>query len=192
MNFYIEITLLPGVDIGLYFLWEKVFQQIHKGLVNMKGSDNKVPVGLSFPEYVAERNQLGAKVRLFAKEKKILDELNPKKLLSSYLDYVHLTRSRSVPDDVSSYARYYRQQPKSSVERIARRKARREGISKNEALKLLHPFKEQRVKTPYINMHSISSEHRFRLFIHKQESQSPVNEKFSCYGLSANSTVPEF
>jgi len=192
MNFYIEITLLPGVDVGLYFLWEKVFQQIHKGLVSIKGTEEKGPVGLSFPEYDTKRNQLGAKVRLFAYDEKTLDELNSKRLLSGYLDYVHLTRSRSVPNSILSYACYKRHQPKSSIERLARRKAKREGRSEEEALKLLQPFQEQRVRTPYINMCSISSKHRFRLFIYKQKFQSPVNGGFSCYGLSGNSTVPEF
>jgi CRISPR-associated endonuclease Csy4 len=192
MNFYIEITLLPGVDVGLYFLWEKVFQQIHKGLVRMKDSNGKFHVGLSFPEYDSKKYQLGAKVRLFAYDEKILDELNLKKLLSGYLDYVHLTRSRSVPNSILSYAKYKRQQPKSSIERLARRKAKREAIPEEKALKFLQPFQEQRVETPYINMRSISSGHRFRLFVHKQESQFSVNGEFSCYGLSGNSTVPEF
>lgn len=192
MNYYVEATLLPGVDVGLYFLWEKVFQQIHKGLVKMKDPNGKVPVGLSFPEYSAEKCQLGSKVRLFASDKTTLDKLNPKNLLSDYLDYVHLTQERIVPDGVDSYANYKRQQPKTSVERLARRKARREGISKDSALELLKPFQEKRVATPYINMHSKSSRHRFKLFILKHESRSPVDEGFSCYGLSGSSTVPEF
>ena len=192
MDVYIEITLLPGADVGLYFLWEKVFRQIHKGLTFIKDSKGKVPVGLSFPEYDDEQCSLGKKLRIFADEKKILTELNPERLLSGYQDYVHLTRQRPVPDRKLSYACYKRQQPKSSMERLARRKAKRQGISMAQALDLLQSFKEQRTDIPYINMSSTSSGNRFKLFILRQEVQSPVNNGFSCYGLSTDSTVPEF
>lgn len=192
MKYYIEITLLPGVDIGLYFLWEKVFQQIHFGLVNMGNDNHTVPVGLSIPEYNDEKYHLGTKLRLFAQNEENLEKLNTRRLLSGYLDYVHLTRIRTVPEKVETYACYKRQQPKSNIERLARRKARREGLPVQEALSQISAFQEKRVKTPYVNAKSISTGHRFKLFIQKQKSSSLINEGFSCYGLSPKSTVPEF
>lgn len=192
MKYYIEITLLPGVDIGLYFLWEKLFHQIHIGLVNLSEGKITVPIGLSIPEYSEKSCHLGTKLRLFSPDEGRLETLNPGKLLSGYLDYVHLTRIREVTENIQAYAVYKRQQPKSSVERLARRKAKREGILEEEALERLKQFQEQRVKTPYINMKSISSGHRFKLFIQKQKRPSLINEGFSCYGLSNKSTVPEF
>lgn len=192
MNVYIEITLLPSADIGLYFLWEKVFQQIHLGLVEMQTSNGKVPIGISFPEYSTEKNQLGSKLRLFAEDETVLEALNAPKCLKRFTDYVHLPRIRQVPDKISTYGYYKRLQPKSSKERLARRKAKREGIEVTQALKILEGYNEQHVKNPFINMNSQSSEQRFKLFILKQEATDFINEGFSTYGLSQSSTVPEF
>lgn len=192
MKYYVEITLLPSVDIGLFFLWEKVFQKIHIELVKMKTSNGKVPIGISFPEYDAENNRLGSKLRLFATDEAILEKLDVRKCLNSFTDYVYLTRVRPVPDNVSKYVCYKRQQPKSSNERLARRKSKREGITPEQALKILERYPEQRVKTPFINMGSQSSKQRFKLFVLKQDAGQLVNDGFTCYGLSSKSTVPEF
>lgn len=192
MKYYIELTLLPGVDIGHYFLWEKVFQQVHLGLVEIKNSNGIVPIGISFPEYNAERHEIGSKLRFFASEQKLLETLNISKWLRHFSDYVHLTRIRPVPDHISAHACYLRQQPKSSKERLARRKARREGIELEQALKLLEGFQEEQFKNPFITMTSQSSGRRFHLFILKQQAEKSVNQGFSTYGLSGSNTVPEF
>ena len=192
MKYYIEITVLPSADIGHHFLWEKVFQQVHLGLVEMKTSNGTVPIGISLPEYNTERHELGSKLRLFAADSLLLETLNASKWLERFMDYVHLTRIRPVPDHISAYACYSRQQPKSSKERLARRKAKREGIELEQALKLLEGYQEQQLKNPFIIMTSQSSARRFYLFILKEEAERPINQGFNSYGLSRSSTVPEF
>jgi len=192
MKYYVEITLLPSVDIGLFFLWEKVFQKIHIELVKIKSLNGKVAIGISFPEYDTENNRLGGKLRLFATNEATLEKMEVHECLKGFTDYVHLTRVRPVPDNVSKYACYKRQQPKSSNERLARRKSKREGITPEQALKILERYPEQRVKTPFINMGSQSSKQRFKLFVLKQDSGQLVNDGFTCYGLSSKSTVPDF
>jgi CRISPR-associated endonuclease Csy4 len=97
-----------------------------------------------------------------------------------------------VPEKVLSYAGYARQQPKSSAIRLARRKAKREGIEFEQALQILDGYEEQRVKTPFINMFSQRSKQRFRLFVLRRKAEELINDGFSCYGLSSKSTVPEF
>jgi len=192
MKYYIEISLLPSADIGRNFLWEKVFQQVHLRLVEMKTSNGTVPIGISLPEYNTERHELGSKLRLFAADKLLLKTLNAPKCLRRFNDYVHLTRIRPVPDHISSYACYSRQQPKSSKQRLARRKAKRERIELEQALKLLEDYQEQQLKNPFITMTSQSSGRPFYLFILKQEAGQPIDQGFSSYGLSRISTVPEF
>ena len=70
MRFYCEITLLPNPEVNLNFLWSKVFQQIHLGLVEMQDEQRRVPIGISFPEYVIgeKYSVLGDKLRLFAQD----------------------------------------------------------------------------------------------------------------------------
>lgn len=195
MKYYFDLTLIPGHEIGIHFLWEKVFQQIHLRLVEMKDSEGKSPIALAFPEYDVEKAtpELGRKLRFFASEASTLEEFDCDKTLRRFSDYVHSTRVRDVPP-TEDYAIYKRQQPKSNLERLARRKAKRHGMSLEEALKSIKGKKEERIKTPFIRLKSHSSDHRFRLFIDKKvlkEAETP-SVGFNCYGFSQVSTVPEF
>ena len=192
MKHYRDITLLPSADIALNFLWEKVYQQIHIGLVEMQDSNGNVPVGIGFPEYLSEHGPLGRKLRLFAISKDILTAFNADTWLSRLTDYVHLTGVRDVPENARTFNRFKRQQSKTNIERLARRKAKRQDISIERAIELLDGFEDKMVKTPFINMQSQSTSSRFRLFIQKEVCDVPMYEGFSTYGLSSVSTVPEF
>lgn len=193
MKFYLEITLLPSVEIPIYFLWEKVYQQIHLALVEIQDAEGKVKVGLSFPEYDADQHKLGNKLRLLASTQKDLENLNIYKWLSRLTDYVHITGIRDVPEKITDYALFKRIQTKSSNARLAKRKAKREGISYGQALQALSKHKEQTSKAPYIHIKSLSSDKRYRLIVDCVSiGQCGKKESFSTYGLSSNSSVPIF
>ena len=193
MKCYIEITLLPGIEIPIYFLWEKVYQQLHLALVEIQDDNGVVKVGLSFPEYDGDRYQLGCKLRLLAPSKNDLEVLNIHKWLSRLTDYIHITSIRDVPGKPVGYAFFKRIQTKSSNTRLARRKARREGISFDQALSLLSHHKEQISKVPYLHIKSLSTDKRYRLMIACVETKQISNtESFSTYGLSSKHSVPIF
>lgn len=192
MKYYVDVTLLSGVDVGLYFLWSKVFGQIHLGLAAMIEANGKGPVGISFPGYDGAGHVLGEKLRLLAPERGDLESLEIARRLGCLADYVHVTGVREVPDKLDGYARYKRQQPKSSNSRMARRKAKREGIAYEDALLLLSGREEERVDTPYINLLSKSSDRQFKLFIVREIADECIMDGFSSYGLSGVSTVPQF
>lgn len=193
MKNYLEITLKPQPEIPLYFLWEKVYQQVHLALVEIQSADGNVTVGSSFPEYDADLHQLGSKLRLFAPFQETLESLDIQKWLFRLTDYVHITSIREVPKNISSYVFFKRIQTKSSNSRLAKRKAKREGISFDKALLALDKHKERTSKAPYIHIKSLSSDERYRLMIDcvsTNENCSTVN--FSTYGLSSTSSVPIF
>jgi CRISPR-associated endonuclease Csy4 len=192
MNVYLDITLLPGADISLHFLWEKVYRQIHLGLADVKISNGSSPIGIAFPEYNVDEFQLGTKLRLFALDQATLESFNARKWLNSLADYIHLTSIRNVPSNVTGYVRYKRQQSKSNIERLARRKAKHEKIELEHALELLKDRKEIFVKAPFIKISSISSRQNFRIFIIKESISEQIKDGFSCYGLSTTSTLPDF
>ncbi|HZH73753.1 MAG TPA: type I-F CRISPR-associated endoribonuclease Cas6/Csy4, partial [Mariniphaga sp.] len=129
MKYYREITMLPSADIELNFLWAKVFQQIHLGFVEMKDSNGIVPLGISLPEYRSEYGPLGRKLRIFSISKENIEEFDADTRLKRLSDYVHLTGVRDVPGRIKSFCRFKRQQPKTNIERLARRRAKRKGIS---------------------------------------------------------------
>ncbi len=192
MKFYLEITLLASVDVGLYFLWKKVYQQIHVAFVKLQNNDKKIPIGVAFPEYNKEKSYLGNKLRLFAEDSVLLESLNIKQHLNSLTDYVHITNIREVPQGrIKHYACFKRIQPKSSLARIARRKSKREAISFEQSLQALGNFQEQTTILPYIQIKSSSTGEDFYLFI-DCVFQDENKGFYSSYGLSSVHTVPIF
>ncbi len=192
MLFYQEINLRPDNEVGLFFLWEKIYQQIHLGLVETQTNDGIVTLGLAFPGYQAKSTQLGNQLRIFAKASEQLEAFNVEVRLSRMYEYVDISAVNPVPEHIENHACFYRIQPKSNLERLARRKAKRQQISTEAALALLEGFNEQICNAPYIWIKSQSSGERFRLFIGRIDVSEPSYQGFTSYGLSRLSTVPIF
>ncbi|OAI02426.1 hypothetical protein A1353_16685 [Methylomonas methanica] len=212
MRFYLEITLLPNPELGLNFLWSKVFQQLHLGFVEMQNEERRGAIGIGFPKYRAEekRLSLGDKCRLFADDESTLQRFNATQRLARLSDYVHCTGVRPVPDKLLGYAVYRRAQPKTNPERLARRYARRHGLdlatalnmtvevraaAENEAYPLAFRYCDMlkpSVALPFIRLQSLSGGQTFCLWVAKTETTAPVAGNFNAYGLSSVATVPEF
>jgi CRISPR-associated endonuclease Csy4 len=194
MGFYCEITLLPNPEISLNFLWSKVFQQIHLGLVEMQDDKGQVPIGISFPDYVVgeKYSVLGGKCRLFAQDETTLARFDAAKWLARLSDYVHCTSIRPVPEKLKGYAIYQREQSKTGKERLARRYAARHNLSYDEALQRYREMAHQSISTPFIRLKSLSSDQTFCLWIRKTWASESSGTTYSTYGLSAKAAVPEF
>jgi len=185
MTFYQEITLLPDRDGGmpLQVLWEHLYSRIHGALSRGDGD-----IGISFPAMDSE--MIGDKIRVFAPTEEGLTKLGIRGWLSRLSEYSHLSSIRRVPEKIEGYAFFRRVQVK-SFPCVARRKARREGITVEKATELLGPSKPL-TKLPYIQLKSASSGQRFPLIISRILSDQPVVGAYSTYGLSTTSTVPLF
>jgi len=192
MKYYQQISLLPTAEIGLYFIWQKLYQQIHLALVENKTGDKTSAIGVAFPEYNADKYYLGTKLRLLAEDEKLLEELQCEKWLNRLKDYVHVGAIKPVPEELAGHACFSHIKLKGNKEKLARRRAKRNGEPLQQALSHFENFEEQHSKLPYINMTSQTNGQRFRLFIEKQETQQPKTGLFSCYGLSNSTTVPLF
>ena len=194
MRCYQEITLLPNPEVGLNFLWSKVFQQIHLGLVEMQDERKRAPIGVGFPKYRVEEKRftLGDKCRLFAADEDMLQRFDTQKRLARLNDYVHCTGVRPVPANISGHAVYRRVQLKTNPQRLARRYAKRHGIGLDEALLCYKGMEPVSIRTPFIRLKSLSSGEAFCLWIDKVAASEASAGSFSCYGLSATGTVPEF
>ncbi len=212
MKYYIEITLLEGLDINLFSLWSKVFQQIHLGLVEMQNDRKQVPIGVSFPEYVQGEkfSLLGRKLRLFAEDEATLAQFNVSKWLGRLSDYVHCTSIRPVPEKLIGYATYQRLRPKTNKERLARRYAKRHGLDFATALNGVVELRDdppggvyrksfrycdlpdKRITAPFIRLQSLSNGRTYCLWIKKTMIPAATSACFSSYGLSTTATVPEF
>jgi CRISPR-associated endonuclease Csy4 len=196
MKFYQEMTLIDQAEISPYFIWSKLFTQIHLGLAEIKDINNKVNIGVSFPQYRFNQEKnigfLGIKLRIFAQNEADFKKFNIQKWLDRLTDYVHITTVREVPEaKITGYSTYSRKQVKTNAQRLARHRAKRGDISFDEAL-----ARYCKVVTttdlPFIQMKSLTSDKSFKLFIEKKPAEKSENQVFSTYGLSSVSSVPEF
>jgi CRISPR-associated endonuclease Csy4 len=137
MKHYLEITLMDTSDLGAYELWQKLYTQLHIALVDLHRHTG-VALGVSLPQYRYESGQggvLGSKLRVFAANEALLQQLDLPKWLARLQDYVHLTGVREVPQGkITGYARYSRQHLRGNLEKYARRMVKRKGISFEVAL----------------------------------------------------------
>lgn len=197
MKYYQEITLIDQAEISSYFIWSKLYTQLHIALAEVKDTNNKVNIGVSFPQYLFEKNDknlkvnLGKKLRIFAQNEADLKKLDLKKWLDRLTDYVHITSIREVPENIKSYAIYKRKQVKTNAERMARHRIKRGDIGFDEAL-ARYSNVVTTTDLPFVQMKSLTSDQMFKLFIEKQNSEKLDKQVFSTYGLSSESSVPEF
>ena len=197
MHYYIEITLIKNADISPYFIWSKLYTQLHLAFVELKDEQNRVAVGVSFPEYQydtkTQKGFLGDRLRIFADTEDRLEQLNISKHLARLMDYVHIARIREVPTNrITGYVQFSRIREKGSVGKLSRRYAKYKNVSLEEAVQHYQSYKRQLSTLPFIQLKSMSNKEAFRLFIAKKIVTDAVSDHFNVYGLSHTASVPEF
>ncbi|MCB1935248.1 MAG: type I-F CRISPR-associated endoribonuclease Cas6/Csy4 [Nitrosomonas sp.] len=191
MKYFIDITLLPGPEVPLHFLWQKVYQHIHQAFVEIN-HNGKICIGASFPEYDEKKSRLGSKLRLLSTNKNQLEKLNLRFTLG-LVEYLHVSPVEQIPHKIQGHAVFKRIQPKNNNERLARRRAKRKRISLQQALDYFKGRDEIYSNAPYIHIQSKSTGESYRLIISRQHVQQAASTQlFSTYGLSSSSTVPIF
>ena len=82
MKHYLEITLIDSGDEPLYLVWSKLYVQLHLALVEVKKHNDKINIGVSFPEYLFNAEKgigfLGTKLRVLANSEEELHNLKIK------------------------------------------------------------------------------------------------------------------
>lgn len=149
-GFYQELTIIKSPEISPYFIWNKVYTQVHLAFVEQQNLDETVNFGVSFPEYFYQYQQdsrndkdnnkeaasLGTKLRIFAASQKELEQLNLNQWLERLTDYVHIKSVRAVPENLTEHLLVKRYRPKTplSLERETRRFMQRESARKNREI----------------------------------------------------------
>ena len=207
MHYYIELTLIKDSEISPYFIWSKLYTQLHLALVEMQDTNAQVPIGVSFPEYNVGESKgkklmlLGSKLRIFAQDEATLTKLNLPKWLARLEDYIHLKNIKPVPENVQNYLVVSRYRPKSNIELIARRIVKRKQITLEQAMaylntvdeaKKLKGYEQKWEPFPYVQLKSLSGKQDFSLCISQTTVDAIKGGVFSTYGLSSQSTVPHW
>ncbi|MDQ9888673.1 type I-F CRISPR-associated endoribonuclease Cas6/Csy4 [Acinetobacter pittii] len=203
MNWYQEITLIDQDEISSYFIWSKVYTQLHIAFAEHSDEQEKSHFGVSFPKYHINQQKgfghLGSKIRIFANSETELQQLDLEKWLERLTDYIHTIKPREVPQGkIIGHANYYRVNPKMNLEERIVHQAQRRNISLDEAKKHFKQYVEQPVVEPYVSLKSLSAKREenvdrpYRLYIGKSVADEAKDGKFGTYGLSRTATVPEF
>ena len=195
MSHYQELTLLQHEEVPLYALWGKVYTQIHLALTELQAALGTGKVGVAFPEYrfdaEAQIGHLGRKLRVFADDAAVLQQLNLAQHLRRYADYVQLSAVAAVPTE-HGLACYARVQVKSGAERVTRRLIKRHPELNYETELARLQALSVHSALPFIQLNSLSSKQTFRLFIAKTAALTAQTGDFGSYGLSNTATVPDF
>jgi len=165
-----------------------LFAKLHRAFVTL---DNRT-IGVSFPEVEEDARSLGKRLRLHGAARD-LSKLMETDWITGMRDHLAGTKVVPVPDG-ALYRRVRRVQPKSNVERLRRRYAKRHPeLSAEEVEKAYPESLEQRTRLPFLRLKSQSTGHPFCLFLdHMPVQDNAVSGEFNSYGLSAQATVPWF
>lgn len=198
MTHYQEITLIPDPELSPYFIWQKLYTQLHIALADIYNEDGINSIGVSFPDYhyddkKEQSSKLGHKLRVFAPSQAELEKLNLNQWLSRLTDYVHVKSIQEVGSKAKGnvVVKRYRFKP---VEVQASSLAEKLGIGYDEAMATVAKRRSE-LKVPYINLKSETNDVSYRLSILQQQVDQPSEGTFNTYGLNtmtSDVTVPHW
>lgn len=183
MKHYIDIEVLPSVDYSNTVLMNTLFSKVHPVLYEYGNNE----IGISFPNF---KKNLGNILRIHGKKENLSAFIN-NNWLSGMRDLVNHSDILEIPNDVK-YRTVTRERVNNSVDRLRRRKMKREGISEETAKKLIPSTEQKNLSLPYINVHSKSNQQYFRIYIKHIIQDKQVTGNFDNYGLSSSATIPWF
>lgn len=199
MNYYQEITLLPDEENTPYFLWRKVYNQLHIALADVKNQHGIDGIGVSFPNYKYEEKDgktfatLGNKLRIFAKTEQDLTTFNLSKWLEQLTDYVHIKSISPIPAE-HGFVVVKRYRFKDFDKKVAEF-AKFKGISEKDALAHCLEYKRPIKHYPFISLKSQTTNNDYKLSIWQETTEQVKAGSFNTYGINNMSndvTVPHW
>ncbi len=188
MKVYQEITIIPDDDNAPYFLWSKLYNQLHIALADVANTHGIRTIGVAFPNYrYVERDgktfaTLGSRLRIFAPSCDELEKLNLAKWLDRLTDYVHIKAIADVGERATGNVvveRYRYQDLGKQVERFARFK----NLTVEQALEHCLAYKKQPRTYPFIELFSQTNQVPYRLYIKQTVVDKTVDGEFTVYGM---------
>lgn len=197
LTHFFEITIIPDPEIAPYFIWSKLFNQLHIALADVKNKHGIDSIGVSFPDYHCDKNgkssKLGLKLRLFAPNQKDLETLNLNSWLAKLTDYVHIKGIKEVGDKANGYVSVHRYRFK-PVDMQAESLANKLNVSYKDAMVTVNKRAPEK-PVPYVQMRSQTSHSNYSLRILQQPCDMPKAGSFNTYGMNGMSdhvTVPHW
>lgn len=187
MDHYVDLNVRPDPEFSPPMLMGALFSKLHRALVSLEASD----IGVSFPGYALKPRTLGQVLRLHGSASRLSDLLAIN-WLAGMRDYVDIGSISPIPPSVR-YRVVRRVQPKTNVERLRRRHARRHQVPLEVAAERIPESTVRPADLPFATVRSLSTGQTFSLFVELGELQSePSPGPFSRYGLATDATIPWF
>lgn len=184
-----DIRLRPDPEFPEVFLLKALYSKLHRALFDLDAND----IGVSFPQHRTgvKARTLGSHLRLHGAEEQ-LTALMQSGWLSGMRDHVMLTDIASVPAD-AQHINVKRRQFNTGSESRAKRYAKRNNVSVEDARRMYQKVAARKIELPYIQLASRSTQEQFCLFIeHGKPQEAATDGVFNHYGLSREATVPWF
>lgn len=187
MDYYLDVKILPDAEFGQNHFMNVLGSRLHLFLV----ANKELNIGMSFPGYSLVPKTLGDVLRLHGSLMD-LEQLAGSQCLKGMSDYVEYGDVADCPA-TDKYVDVRRVQAKSSPHRLARRYAKRHGVSFAEALEKYKKLSSERLKYPFFSLNSQSTGQHFYLFIRQSAPHSnETSGGFNSFGLSKTASLPWF
>jgi len=183
MDHYLDIKIVPDEEVPVYFIRNKIYTKLHKGLSTLGSTD----IGVSFPKY---RVKLGDVVRVHGNVDR-LKELQAMNWLGGLSGYCHIS-------DIALVSQHAKQRNISRIqsnmtEAKLRRLIKRGSFNPDNVQQYKVKMFEQGLSQPYLELESVSNGHKHRRYIQFGEVlDNRVEGEFDAFGLSKVATVPWF
>ena len=215
MKCYQELTIIKSPNISPNFIWSRLYLQLHLALVEIQEKSAVYTIGVSFPDYrYLEKDgktemTLGHKLRIFARSREELKLLNLNHWLSRLMDYILIQDIADIPTEITQYLVVKRLRKKANNDNLTRNYARKHQMSFAEAKeKRIERFSDLHKVTreeslqhydnpivkrrPFIVMQSLGNKQTYSLEIEQIPVSNAQEGVFSTYGLSSQTTVPNW
>lgn len=184
-----------GISFPEYFMGEKLGAIGSKVRIFTQNKDDLLKLDtakwlsrLTDYVHITSIREVPLKINGYAIYNRYQPKVNKERLARRYLN-----REEKLKNIVSD-SKSTNEQIKKAQEQLEKREQRRDTENKDfsTALADYGNIKSKSVSLPFIKMKSLETKHDFCLWIKKTQTDKPSYQKFSTYGLSAISTLPEF
>ncbi|MFW7525652.1 type I-F CRISPR-associated endoribonuclease Cas6/Csy4 [Vibrio ostreicida] len=184
MDYYLDIKVLPDLEITAPALLNNLFAKFHRAMAQTcKGQ-----VAVSFPKY---GRVLGDVLRIHG-SKPAIESLMNQPWLKGLRDYTQVGDVFLVPSDIIGYRTVTRVQMK-SPQNLRKRSIAKGWMTEEEARHRIPDTKQPQLDLPYLQLQSLSNKNVLRIYVkHGVIIQQSVNGEYSSYGFSSQATIPWF
>ena len=185
MDHYIDIKILPDLEITAPVLMNNLFAKFHRAMSSSCNGD----IAASFPNH---NGLLGDTLRLHG-TRLHLEQLMSLSWMKGLRDYTQIEKGISLlPEEILGHRTVSRVQKK-SPRNIRNRSIAKGWLTEEEALARYPDHNQEKSDLPYLQIKSLSNQNMMRIYVqHGDIVETATLGRYSSYGFSRHATIPWF